>query len=82
MGFGFRRYLLSTFAAKYLLTVLIVMLALVFSDTARAVALPEIELPQIDWPDFDFRLFELPDFFPADTPAPSPGVDASGAPSD
>lgn len=82
MDFGFRRYLLSSFAAKYLLTVLIVVLALVFSDTARAVALPEIELPQIDWPDFDLRLFELPEFPAADTPAPSPGADATGTLSD
>jgi hypothetical protein len=82
MGFGFRRYLVSSFAAKYLLTAIIVLLALVFSDTAQAVALPEIELPEIEWPEFDLRIFELPEFFPADTPGPSPEAGASGAPSD
>jgi membrane protein DedA with SNARE-associated domain len=80
MGFGFRRYIVSSFAAKYLLTVIIVLLALVFGDTAQAVALPEIELPQIDWPEFDLRIFELPDFFPAATPGTSPEPGASGAP--
>ena len=74
MEFGFRRYLVASFAAKYLLTGIIVVLALIFSDTAQAVALPPIELPEIDWPDFDIRLWELPDFPPATTPDASPGA--------
>ncbi|MGD8683217.1 MAG: hypothetical protein PVG27_04670 [Chloroflexota bacterium] len=81
MEFGFRRYLISSFGAKFLLTGVIVMLGLVFSDAARAVQLPEIELPQIDWPEFDFRLFELPDFAPDETPGSSPEAAATNAPS-
>ena len=53
------------------LTGIIIVLALVFSDTAQAVALPQIDLPQFEMPDFDFRLFELPAFGPAGTPEPS-----------
>lgn len=74
MEFGFRRYLVSSFAAKFLLTGIIVVLALVFSDAAHAVALPQITLPEIDWPEFDLPLLELPDFAPAATSAPSPVV--------
>jgi membrane protein DedA with SNARE-associated domain len=81
MEFGFRRYLISSFGAKFLLTGVIVMLGLVFSDAARAVQLPEIELPQIDWPEFDFRLFELPDFAPDETPGSSPDAAVTNAPS-
>ncbi len=82
MGFGFKRYLVSSFASKFLLTGIIIVLALVFSDAARAVALPEIELPTFDLPEFDFRLFELPDFGPGETAAPSPEASATLAPTD
>jgi uncharacterized membrane protein YdjX (TVP38/TMEM64 family) len=34
MGFGFSRYLLASFAAKYLLTVFIVIIAVVVADQA------------------------------------------------
>ena len=40
MGFGFSRYLLASFAAKYLLAGIIVVLALVFNEAARAVQIP------------------------------------------
>jgi uncharacterized membrane protein len=71
MRFGFSRYLLASFAAKYLLAGVIVVLALVFSDTARAVQIPEIELPIIDVTLFDDGLPSLP------SPAPSPAASAS-----
>ena len=45
MRFGFSRYLVASFAAKYLLAGIIVVLALIFSEAARAVQIPEIELP-------------------------------------
>ena len=48
MRFGFSRYLLASFAAKFLLTGIIVLLALVFSDAARAVDIPEVYIPIID----------------------------------
>jgi hypothetical protein len=82
LDFGFRRYLVSSFAAKFLLTAVIVALALVFSDTAQSVALPAVELPEIDWPEFDIGLFELPEFPWEASPAPSPDAGASGASSD
>jgi hypothetical protein len=45
MRFGFSRYLLASFAAKYLLAGIIVVLALVFNDAAHAVQIPQIDLP-------------------------------------
>jgi hypothetical protein len=80
MAFGFRRFIVSSFAAKFLLTGVIVVLALTFSDAARAVALPDIELPQFELPDFDIGLFELPDFGPDATPsaAPAASIDPAG----
>lgn len=83
IGFGFKRYLVSSFASKFLLTGVIVALALVFSDAARAVAIPQIELPQFEMPEFDLRrLFELPDFGPDETVAPSPAATSTAVPSD
>jgi hypothetical protein len=72
MRFGFRRYLLASFAAKYLLAGVLVVLALVFNDAARAVALPEFDLPEFDLPEFDLRLFDLPVVGPEAPPSPSP----------
>ena len=40
MRFGFSRYLLASFAAKYLLAAIIVVLALVFNEAARSVQMP------------------------------------------
>lgn len=40
MRFGFSRYLLASFAAKYLLAGIIVVLALVFNEAARSVQIP------------------------------------------
>ena len=82
IGFGFKRYLISSFASKFLLTGVVVVLALVFSDAARAVALPEIELPKFELPEFDLRLFELPDFWPAKSAVPSPAATPTTVPSD
>ena len=82
MGFGFRRYLVSSFASKFLLTGVVVVLALVFSDAARAVAIPQFDLPQFDLPQFDLRLFELPVFGPDETAVPSPAASATAVPSD
>lgn len=48
MRFGFSRYLLASFVAKFLLTGIIVLLALIFSDAARAVDVPEIYVPILD----------------------------------
>ena len=48
MRFGFSRYLLASFAAKFLLTGIVVLLALIFSDAARAVDIPEIHVPILD----------------------------------
>ena len=53
MRFGFLRYLLASFAAKYLLTGIIVLLALVFSDAAHAVEIPELTIPILDITLFD-----------------------------
>jgi hypothetical protein len=68
MRFGFSRYLLASFAAKFLLTGIIVLLALVSSDTAGAVDIPEVHIPIVD-----VTLFEDgPPSLPAVTqPAPS-----------
>jgi hypothetical protein len=82
IGFGFKRYLVASFASKFLLTGVIVVLALVFSDAAHTVAVPQIELPQFEMPEFDFRLFELPDFGPDGTVAPSPAASSPTLPSD
>jgi hypothetical protein len=82
IGFGFKRYLVSSFASKFLLTGVIVVLALVFNDAAHAVAVPEIELPTFELPEFDFRLFELPDFWPEGTAVPSPEAGPTTMPSD
>jgi len=72
--FSFSRYLLASFAAKYLLTGIVVFLALVFSDTAEAVAIPEIHIPILDITLFDDGLPSLPQ------ESPAPG--ATGTPSD
>lgn len=48
MRFGFRRYLLASFAAKYLLAGVVVVLALTFSDTAGSVSLPSITIPVVN----------------------------------
>jgi hypothetical protein len=82
IGFGFKRYLVSSFASKFLLTGVIIVLALTFSDAARAVAIPQIELPTFELPEFDIGLFELPDFGPAETPMPSPEASAATVPTD
>ncbi len=76
MRFGFSRYLLASFAAKYLLAGIIVILALVFSDVARGVQIPEIELPIVDITLFNDGLPALP------SPAPSGEPAASGLPTD
>ncbi len=68
--FSFRRYLLASFAAKYLLTGIIVVLALVFTDAARAVQIPEIELPIVGITLFDDGLPELPPRAPSPSPSP------------
>ncbi|MEX1333717.1 MAG: hypothetical protein AB1Z66_00285, partial [Candidatus Limnocylindrales bacterium] len=60
MRFGFARYLLASFAAKYLLAGVIVLLALAFSDVARAVEIPELHIPIIDITLFDDGLPDLP----------------------
>jgi len=65
MRFGFRRYLLASFAGKYLLTGIIVVLALTFSDAARAVPIPEVEIPVLH-----ITLFA--DESPAPVPASAP----------
>lgn len=82
MDFGFRRYLVSSSAAKFLLTGVIVALALMFDETATAVAIPEITLPKFELPEFDLRLFELPDLWPAPTTAPSSAAPATFGPAD
>jgi hypothetical protein len=64
MRFGFTRYLLASFAAKYLLAGVIVLLGLIFSDAAHAVQIPDIELPVIDYPLFGGE--------PTPSPSPSP----------
>ena len=64
MRFGFLRYLGASFAAKYLLAGIIVVLALVFSDAARAVQIPELTIPIVDITLFD-------DASPAPSPPPS-----------
>jgi hypothetical protein len=61
MRFGFVRYLGASFAAKYLLAGIIVVLALVFNDAARAVEIPELTIPIVDITLFDDA-----------SPAPSP----------
>ncbi len=66
--FGFRRFLLASFSAKFLLAGIIVMLALVFNDSARSVQIPDVELP-----DLGITLF--------DGSAPSPSPSPSAAPS-
>ena len=68
MRFGFRRYLLASFAAKYLLAGVVVVLALTFGDTARAVSFPSITIPLVNVT-----------IFPGDddaSPAPSPSAAA------
>lgn len=69
MRFGFSRYLLASFAAKFLLAGIIVLLALVFSDTARAVPIPEIYVPIIDVTLFDDGIPSLPSPAPSAVPA-------------
>ena len=71
MRFGFSRYLLASFAAKFLLAGIIVLMALVFSDAAHSVQIPEIELPALNITLFDDGVPSLP------SPAPTDG--ASGA---
>ena len=61
MRFGFARYLIASFAAKFLLAGIIVVLALVFADTASAVSIPELTIPVLD-----ITLFE------GTEPSPSP----------
>ena len=40
MGFGFARYLVTSFAAKYLLAGIVVAAGLIFSTAARSIDLP------------------------------------------
>lgn len=71
LRFGFVRYLAASFAAKYLLAGLIVLLALTFSDVARSVQIPTVEIPIID-----ITLFEnLGPRAPSPSPLPSVTVD-------
>jgi hypothetical protein len=51
--FAFSRYLLASFAAKYLLAGIIVVLGLVFTSAAESVAIPEVHIPVIDVTLFD-----------------------------
>lgn len=76
MRFAFSRYLLATFAAKFLLAGIIVALALIFSDTAHAVQMPEIELPALGITLFDDGVPSPP------SPVPSGEPVASGLPTD
>ena len=69
MRFGFSRYLLASFAAKFLLAGVIVLLALIFSDTARAIPIPEIYVPIIDVTIFDDGIPSLPSPSPSAVPA-------------
>jgi hypothetical protein len=68
MRFGFSRYLLASFAAKFLLAGIVVVLALTFSDAARAVDVPELHIPVINVTLFDDGLPDLP---AAASPSPS-----------
>ena len=70
MRFAFSRYLLASFAAKLLLAGIVVALALIFNEQARAVQFPEIELPALNITLFD-------DGVPS-SPSPSPSAALSG----
>jgi len=69
MRFGFKRYVVASFAAKFLLTGIIVALALTFSDAARAVQIPEVTIPVVNITLFDDGLPA-----PPGAPSPSPSV--------
>ena len=69
LRFGFVRYLAASFAAKYLLAGIVVLLALIFSDAARAVDIPEITIPVLDITIFDDGL----PAGPPPSPSPTPG---------
>lgn len=71
MRFGFKRYVLASFAAKYLLTGIIVVLALTFNDAAEAVKIPEINIPLVNVTLFDDGSPALPG---AASPSPSAGT--------
>ena len=73
LRFGFVRYLAASFAAKYLLAGLIVLLALMFSDVARSVSIPEITIPVLDITLFDDLMPEAPS--PSPSPLPKASVD-------
>jgi hypothetical protein len=70
MRFGFKRYLVASFAAKYLLAGVIVVLALTFSSTAESVAIPELHIPVINVTLFDDGDPAIPRS--GASPAPSP----------
>ena len=67
MRFGFGRYLLASFVAKFLLAGIIVVLALLFNDVARSVAVPELTIPIID-----LTLFESTEASPLPSALPAP----------
>lgn len=64
--FGFTRYLVASFAAKYLLAGIIVALALMFGSTAASVQIPELHIPIINLTLFGDGVPSLPE------PSPSP----------
>ncbi len=70
MRFGFSRYLLASFAAKFLLAGIVVVLALTFSDAARAVDVPELHIPVINVTLFDDGVPDLPAASPSPSVAP------------
>jgi hypothetical protein len=74
LGFSFSRYLLASFAAKYLLAGIIVVLGLTFTSAAESVAIPEVTIPVIDvtlFDDGDPGASAQPSSAPA---SPPPGV--------
>ena len=71
MRFGFSRYLVASFGAKFMLAGFVVLLALTFSDAARAVDIPEVHIPIID-----ITLFE--DGPPTLPGGPSPSPESDG----
>lgn len=70
MRFGFSRYLLASFAAKFMLTGIIVLLALVTGDTAGAVDIPEVHIPILD-----VTLFDDGPPSPPAVPQPTPSAE-------
>lgn len=69
MRFGFTRYVVASFAAKYLLTGIIVVLAVTLSDTGRTVDIPEVHIPVLN-----ITLFDDGPPSPPGAASPSPSV--------